>query len=247
MKTLILCIGLLTLILSGCKKENKNEDPEPQLPNDLPRLENAVFSNPTVITNPYYGPDGSKSYIYEGGEVGQSPNEKITIERKTATKVINGVTCIIHHDLVKKNDVIIEDTDDWIAQDDAGNLWYFGETVKNYDDNGIFSDNDGSWETGVDEALPGYWMPANPVLGQKYYQEYYADEAEDQAEVIAVGQTITIGMGTYQNCIITKDFTRFETNIYEKKYYAPGVGFIKEEKFENNVLIEVLELKSIIQ
>ena len=33
---------------------------------------------------------------------------------------------------------------DWYAQDDAGNVWYFGEDVFNYED-GVVADTDGTW------------------------------------------------------------------------------------------------------
>jgi hypothetical protein len=158
-----------------------------------------------------------------------------------------GITCIIHHDVVYQDGVLIEDTDDWLGQDDSGNLWYFGEAVKNYDDEGNFLDNEGAWEAGVDGALPGYWMPANPEVGDSYYQEYLEGKAEDQAEVLEVGVSVTIGLGTYQNCLVTRDFTLLEPGVYEKKYYAPGIGFIKEEKYEDDTLVEELELFEILE
>lgn len=238
----ILPLSILIVMLNSC-----NENNEVAIPEELPKIANAVFTNPTTINNPYYGPGDGKIYLYKGGAVGQALEEEIQIERRSTTKIVSGVVCIIHHDLVYKNKILIEDTDDWLAQDDKGNLWYFGEFVKNYDDAGNFSDNDGSWEYGVDNALPGYWMPANPMLGQAYYQEFYEGEAEDQAEVISVGVSITIGLGTYTNCVVTKDYTKFEPGVYEKKYYAPSIGFIKEEKFENNILIETLELVAIME
>jgi hypothetical protein len=266
MKTTIFTVIMTIVILSGCNNEDIVNSQEPmnfsnlkedgtnsqkknvnsQKKKKLPNIEKATFSNSTIITNNYYGPAAGETYVYRGGKVGVDTEEEIRIERGTSTKVIMGVTCVIQHDLVYLDNIKIEDTDDWLAQDDDGNLWYFGEFVKNYDDSGNFIDNAGSWEFGVDGALPGYWMPENPSLGQSYYQEYYKGNAEDRAEVIAVGETVTIGLGTYTNCIITKDFTRFEPYVYEKKYYAPGVGLIKEEKFEKKVLIEIIELTEII-
>jgi hypothetical protein len=80
-----------------------------------------------------------------------------------------------------------------------------------------------------------------------YHQEYYAGEAEDEAEVVSVDETVTTTMGTFTNCLVTKDFTRFEANVIEYKYYAPNIGLIKEEKFEEGELVEVLELVEIIE
>ena len=237
---------MATMLLYNCDNEplaeqNVNSEKRKKLPN----IEEAVFSKSTSITNAYYGPAAGKIYVYTGGEVGMDPEEEIRIERRTLTKEIMGVRCIVQNDIVYLNGIIIEDTDDWLAQDDDGNLWYFGEFVKNYDDDGNFLDNEGSFEYGIDGALPGYWLPGNPYLGQAYYQEYYRGNAEDQAEVIAINEKVTIGLGSW-DCLVTKDFSRFEPYVYEKKYYATGVGLIKEEKFEKRVLVEVIELTEII-
>ena len=76
------------------------------------------------------------------------------------TKLILGVPCTVVHDVVKVNGKITEDTYDWYAQDKHGNVWYFGEDTKSYD-NGHVS-TEGSWEAGVDGAKPGIIMFANP-------------------------------------------------------------------------------------
>ncbi len=241
MKNLFVYLLSFTVFLQGCSKDENSSNPD-ALPDNLPKVGEATFSQPTVITNPYYGPPTGKSYIYQGGELGAPPEEEIRIERRTSTKVVMGVTCIIQQDVVRIDDILIEDTDDWIAQDDEGNLWYFGEFVKNYDEEGNFSDNDGSFESGVDGALPGYWFPANPMVGMEYYQEYAVGIAEDRAEVIAVGETVSIGLGTFTDCVVTRDINPFEPKVFENKYYAPGIGFIKEEKFEDNELVETVEL-----
>lgn len=239
---LLLIVLLLTVV--GCSKdENINTTP----PDALPDINAATFSEPTNITIPYYGPAANQTYIYVAGEVGKAPEEEVRINRKVATKVVMGIECIIHRDIVYLNGIVIEDTDDWLAQDDDGNLWYLGEFVINNKDNGQFANNDGSWEAGVDGALPGYWFPGNPTVGQFYYQEWYAGEAEDYAEVVAVNETVTIGMGTYTDCIKTKDINPSEPDEYEFKYYAPGIGMIKEELYEDDVLTEIGELVEIIE
>ncbi len=63
-----------------------------------------------------------------------------------------------------------------------GNVWYLGEFATNYeyDDNGnlIRTNTGGSWEAGVDGALPGIIMQANPEVGDQYYQEFFLGEAK---------------------------------------------------------------------
>ena len=228
----------------GCDGENG-------VPEGVPAFDAAVFSNPTVITNPYYGPSADAIYEYEvfeveEGELGDEPAETILIERRSETKEVMGITTVIQHDVVYVDGVIIEDTDDWLAQDDSGNLWYMGELSKNYDEMGNFLDTEGSWEAGVDGALPGYWLPADPFVGQFYYQEYYEGEAEDYAEVIALGETVEVKGVVYENVIITRDVNPFEPEVYELKYYAQGTGLIKEEAYEEGELVEVVILTGIM-
>lgn len=50
-------------------------------------------------------------------------------------------------------------------------------------------------------------MPANPQTGMKYREEYFFNHAGDQAEIIATGQTVTIPLRTYTNCIKTRNWT----------------------------------------
>jgi len=134
----------------------------------------------------------------------------------------------------------MEDTLDWYAQDDDGNVWYFGEDVTNYeyDDDGnlIGTNSDGSWEAGLDlsgtgtPAVPGILMPANPVVGAVFYQEYYASVAEDMAQVMETGLSVTIpDFPVFEGCIRTLEWNPLHADDVAYKIYAPGVGLILEE------------------
>ncbi|MDA0195571.1 MAG: hypothetical protein O2887_12870 [Bacteroidetes bacterium] len=235
-------VALFIALGIGCSKDKV----DPGIPATLPDVGLATFSNPTTITNLYFGPGANQIYVYEGGEVGLPPEEEIRIEIRSETKSVMGITCAIQKDIVYKNGIVIEDTDDWIAQDDEGNLWYFGEFVINNKDNGDFKDNAGSWEAGINNAIPGYWLIGNPKIGDNYMQEYLKGEAEDYAIVVGF-ETVTIGLGTYDNCLVTKDINPSEKNVEELKYYAPGIGLIKEEGFEKWELVEIVELVEIIE
>jgi len=56
----------------------------------------------------------------------------------------------------------VEDTTDYIAWNQAGNVWYFGEDITEYlydvDWNLISTSKEGSWLGGVDGAQPGILM-----------------------------------------------------------------------------------------
>ena len=91
--------------------------------------------------------------------------EKVVVEVTDKTKMIaNGIEARVIRDTVSEDGVPVEITDDWYAQDSSGNIWYLGEYVTNYED-GKVADHKGSFEAGVDGALAGVAMPANPEPG----------------------------------------------------------------------------------
>lgn len=145
------------------------------------------------------------------------------------TRNIAGVPARVVHSQVFLDDVLIEDTQDYYAQDKAGNVWYLGENTRafEYDDNGkvISTDTSGSWLTGVRGGKPGYIMPAHPTLGFNYYQEFSpADEAVDQAKIVSLDRTVTTPAGHFTHTIRTLESTAAEPGVFESKFYAPGVG-----------------------
>ena len=209
----------------------------------LPNFAASTFSEPSTITHPLlaYTPGLMTEFEAETDE----GTETILVEPLTETRTVNGILCRVVRDRVWLDGDLIEDTRDWYAQDDAGNVWYMGEEVVNYeyDDDGnlLGTDNDGSWEAGVDGASPGIIMWANVAPGASYYQEFYEDEAEDMAIVIATGVTVELEDGTeIENCVRILEWTPLEPDSLEYKYFAPGMGVIVEEKATGEERVEIV-------
>jgi hypothetical protein len=180
----------------------------------------------SVVDNPYFPLEPGTVLVYEGQSDGE--HEVVTIHVTDRTKEILGVRCVVVRDTVKVAGEIHEDTFDWYAQDVDGNVWYMGEDTKGYE-NGKVSSTEGSWEAGVDGALPGVIMPGAPEVGLAYTQEHYAGEAEDKGKIVALGKSVTVPSGSYDEVIVTEDWTPLEPEILERKYYAPGIGVVFEE------------------
>jgi hypothetical protein len=186
--------------------------------------------NPTVdpsqftdkITNQYFPLTPGTVMVYEGTRDGVPLRIELTVTNDT--KVIMGVKCIVVRDIV--TGALEERTSDWYAQDAAGNVWYFGEDTKEYT-NGVVSSTAGSWEAGVDGALPGIIMQANPMQGDAYRQEYRPTVAEDVAMVKQLNASAHVPAGNYSNVLVTNDRDLLDLNKDEDKYYAPGVGVVK--------------------
>ena len=180
-----------------------------------------------VVDNPYFPMLVGSRWVYEGEADGETERVEIVVTEQR--KTVMGIAATVVRDSVYVDDELVEDTYDWFAQDRDGNVWYLGEDSREIDDGEVVS-TEGSWEAGVDGALPGIVMPAEPAVGDAYRQEYYVGDAEDMFEIIAVGGSVEVPAGRFEEVVTTRDWTPLEPDVVEEKQYAPGVGKLREEK-----------------
>ncbi len=219
-------IVLASFMLPGCEKD----DPDATNPNDTAyevTIDPADFlPADSVAGNTYFPMPVGRIMIYEGEDEGA---DILVVERVTdSVRYILGVACRVVSAREYENGSLIEDTYDWYAQDRSGNMWYFGEDSREIEGGEVISTS-GSWESGVDGALPGIIMPANLFVGMWYRQEYYKGEAEDVAQILSLGQTQNVPLGNFSDCLRTLEYTRLEPGVEENKIYAPAVGLLRAE------------------
>ena len=208
---------------------NENYLPEINPTNFISKIDNQYFTLTPGITF---------LYISETND-GTERIEVTTLEDK---RVVMGVETTIVWDRVWLDGVLIEDTKDWYAQDKDGNVWYFGEDSKEYSD-GAYVGNSGSWEAGVDGALPGIIMKSDPVVGDVYRQEYYPGIAEDMGEIIEFSEPMRIPYGYFIDCLKIKDTTPLEPDVVEFKYFCtPAGGVVLEEDLEDGETVELQDI-----
>jgi hypothetical protein len=180
----------------------------------------------------------------------QGSGETVKIEILNRTKTIDGVKCIVQRDQVFKGGFIAEDTNDWFAQAKDGNVWYCGEEVKDYE---TFADDkpvtaelvsiDGSFKVDRDLARPGIIFMGNPRPGVTYREEVSLANAEDVSEIVSTtyryGQIpeldrfvpkALVQLLCRGDCVVTNAFTAVAPGVIERKYFAPGIGFILQTK-----------------
>jgi hypothetical protein len=201
-----------------------------------PELDASSFV--ATIDNPFapFSPGARWAYEKETDE----GVERIEVEVLDETKTILGIAATVVRDREFLDGEIVEDTLDWLAQDSEGNVWYLGELSYEVQ-NGVIVGLEGSWEAGVDGAKPGLWMKAEPQVGDVYRQEFLLGEAEDYAEVLALGETHTVEAGTFSGCLRRRDATPLEPDNEEHKVYAPGVGLVFEIDPESGERAELVE------
>jgi hypothetical protein len=131
------------------------------------------------------------------------------------------------HDTASEKGTVVEDTFDYYAQDERGNIWYLGEDTTEYK-NGKPVSKEGSWEAGVDGAAAGIAMLAHPKVGRRYRQEHYPGHAEDGAKVLSRGEQAEVPAGHFTHLLLTKDFNPLEPKALEYKLYGRGIGPVLE-------------------
>ncbi len=203
----------LLLGLSGC--------PRPKCDVYDPEIDPADFV--LGIDNPFLPLVPGTTFVYQADT--DEGLEEIVMIVTDETKEVMGVICMVVRDTETVDGELLEDTFDWFAQDIEGNVWYFGEDSSEYEDGEVIS-TEGSWEAGVDGAQPGIIMLADPMVGDEYRQEFYCGEAEDDAEVVSLTESVVVPYGSFDNCLQTEETTDLEPDVLEHKFYAEGVGFV---------------------
>jgi hypothetical protein len=203
-----------------------------------PRIRPADFT--TKIDNKYFPLKPGTTFVYRGKTANAKEGDimKVTSD----TKNIMGVKCVVVDDRVTEGGKFTEQTYDWYAQDNKGNVWYFGENSKEIK-NGKVTSTGGSWEAGKNGAKPGIIMPVSPKVGKTYRQEYEKGVAEDMARALKLDGSVKVPYGSFKHVLVTDEWTPLEPNVAEHKYYAAGVGDVKEiatkGPLETLVLVDV--------
>ncbi len=240
----VAAVAFIALLAAGCggggAKEGQPTEPSSDTEAYKPVIDPGDFIS--GIDNPYLPLVTGTTFIYEGN-TGEG-REHIEVVVTGDTKEIMGIECVVVKDSVTIEGEMVELTYDWFAQDKEGNVWYFGEDSKEYEDGEVVS-SAGSWEAGVDGAQPGIVMRAQPAVGDEYRQEYYEGEAEDMAQVMSLDEAVSVPTGSYTGCLKTREWTPLEPGVTEFKYYAPGIGLILETAgASESGRIELIEIRN---
>ena len=174
------------------------------------------------ITNQFMPLAVGNTWFYT---VTDGTTDTVTVTDKTIN--IDGVQCVVVSDVVKEGQKVTETTNDYFAQDKAGNVWYFGENTKTFQPGG--ASTEGTWRAGVNDAEPGIIMLADPRKGDSYSEENAPNVAVDQAAVTSVKASAAVPFGTFnKDCLQTTNSSVLFPGDIESKFYAPGIGSVLE-------------------
>lgn len=243
---------LLPAVLAGCGSDGGGADSGANgaatAPASYPRsdepfeLDGASLS-PDVTNQWFLLEPGTRWTFREIDEEGQVL--EVVVTATTETRMIaNGAEARVVRDTVTLDGEIIEDTLDWYAQDEDGAVWYLGEDTAEFED-GELTSHAGSFEAGVDGALAGVIMPADPAVGMAYRQEYYEGVAEDNGEVLGLDAAAEVPAGSYDGLLQTADTNALEPGVLEHKFYASGVGVVLTVDLESGAREELVSVRTV--
>jgi len=181
-----------------------------------------TFSNPTEITNPVFPVTSQESALLLGTVDDKPFRTEVTLLDHTRVIPWAGmqVEVVVSQYVAFLGGRIHEVAYDLYAQDDEGNVWYFGEDVYNWL-GGAIGDTHGTWIAGIDGPA-AMIMPAEPQPGQVYRPENIPGLVFEEVTVTKTGQPYQGPLANGSGAVVISELHM--DGKREHKTFAPGYG-----------------------
>lgn len=223
-------LGAMTIGICGCKTGAHDDASETENRSAQPAGWQETFS----VDKADLEPTGNNRYlpVHPGRAIKMTNgNDTLTVTILNETEMVDGVKVGILEERETKNGALEEISRNFLATDkQTGDVYYFGEDVDVYKD-GKVANHESEWRAGRNGARFGMMIPAHPRVGQKFYQEFAPKIAMDRIEIVSTDETVKTPAGTFRHCVHFKETTPIESEV-SHKYFAPGIGMIKDDDFE---------------
>jgi hypothetical protein len=186
------------------------------------------FDDPTLIDNEWLPMTPGTRLVFEGttNEDSELLEHQVIITVTDLTKVIDGINSVVSWDQDFSEGELVEAELAFFAQDNDGNVWRMGEHPEEYE-HGVMVDAP-TWMAGVNGALAGISMLADPVVGTLSYSQGWSADAEffDRGKVNRFGEETCVAFDCFGNTLVIEEFDVEEISGRQLKYFARGVGNI---------------------
>lgn len=238
---LILIAGISFLLIGGCDGSDTNDSdamdgggemasscPDTNL--DISVCDPSAGPFSLEIDNPFFPLVAGSQSILEGVD-DEGTEIMIVITVMDETEEVAGVTTRIVEEDEFEDGERVETSWNYYGQAPDGTVCYFGEDVDDFEDGEIVG-NSGQWRAGENGNVPGIIMPADPQIGDIFSQEGAPGIAEDQAEILAIGETFEVEAGSFTDTLRTEDCNPLEEGSIDEKVYFSGIGLGIDEDAE---------------
>jgi len=224
----IMSLAISFLIIGGCSSSGGGGScPDTTL--DISVCDPSAGPFSIVIDNEFFPLFVGDELVLEGEEDGEFLEVIITVLDET--EVVAGITTRVVEEAEFVDGEILEISRNFFVQAPDGTVCYYGEDVDVYEDGEIVG-HPGEWRAGEDGNQPGIQMPGNPQIGDIYAQEFAPGIAQDQAEIVALGETITVPAGTFNDTLITEECNPLDNGALDDKAYVSGIGLAIDAEAE---------------
>jgi hypothetical protein len=218
-------ILFMMLLTAACSSKAS-----PEATAEFPDFDANNFDSSTVINNEWMPMQPGTKWVYEGTAVdddGNAVSRRIEFTVTDLTKEIEGVHTVVGWIEDSTNGELTEKEIAFYAQDNSGNVWYFGEHPEDYK-NGKFIEAP-TWIAGFQDAKPGIVMMAKPQLGMPNLYQGWGPEVKwsDYGRVEQMGQETCVPLKCYEDVIVNAEANLEEPGAFQLKYFARGVGEVR--------------------
>ena len=188
------------------------------------------FSTPLHVSNPLFPLTVGSQFIYKGTIVDSDGTHEhsVVFTVTDLVKHVDGTETLVALDQDYREGAMQEQELAFFAQDDAGNVWNFGEYPEEYD-NGKLTGAPSTWIRGTDGAYGGMHVLGQPHVGMQYREGLVpAIQFDDITKVTSVSQHACVKSGCYNSIVVVDETSPNDpTSGHQIKYYAPGTGLVK--------------------
>ena len=207
--------GLAILLTAGCGSASQQSPPAGVDGLEIPTPSVDPDDFVTGIDNPWLPLEVGATWEYDvtaaqPGTRTVTTHEGPDIEGVATTAVLTVTTAA---------DGPSTEVSDFYAQDEVGNVWWFGRL--------------GEWQAGEGGARAGLVMASDPRVGDGYREAYDEGVVDRRAEVLDLDDTRTVPEGVYDDLVTIATASPL-TGRVEHAYYARGVGLVAAETVEGD-------------
>jgi hypothetical protein len=201
-----------------------------------------TFSHPTDVTNPLFPISDLQSAVLSGHVEGLPFHTETTLLQPT--RIIEWtegqpIEALISQYFSYLDGRIEEVALDYYAQADDGSVWYLGEDVYDYDDQGFSDSTEGTWLAGRDGPM-AMIMPGSPQVGDVFRTENVPGLAFEEVTVSSVGETVDGPLGPVDGAMVGTEL--HDDGTRSDKVFAPGYGEFYSAEGAHRADVEAMAL-----
>jgi hypothetical protein len=175
------------------------------------------------VDNPFFPLPVGHRLVLEAN--GLFTDELVRVTVLPETETVAGVQTRVMEEYEAKDGRVVEISRNFFAQTASGYVCYFGEDVDIYDSEGNVASHLGAWRADGDRNMPGIFMPPEPTVGLAFPQEIAPGVAEDEAMITALGGSVDVPAGSFDDTVTIVDRNPLDGSS-DQKVYARGIGLI---------------------